>query len=81
MRRILLTGEFVPNTRSEQSSSAATLTQAIEDGGVTADELVARYCQALYARSGNFSEVAARTGLDRRTVKKHVQRSTEAAIG
>ena len=81
VRRILLTGEFVPNTRSEHSSSAAAVAQAIDDGRVTADELVARYCQALYARSGNFSEVAARTGLDRRTVKKHVQRSTEAAIG
>lgn len=41
-------------------------------GKLTADELVRRDCEELYARTLNYVEVARITGLDRRTVKKYV---------
>jgi hypothetical protein len=59
------------------SPVSTDLLAALRAGSLTADALVATYCRRLYGRSGNFSEVAERTSLDRRTVKKHVQRLTE----
>ena len=48
------------------------LLAASGDGAWKAEELVARYCAALYARLGTYEAVAERVGLDRRTVKRHV---------
>jgi transcriptional regulator with PAS, ATPase and Fis domain len=79
VRRILLTGEFAPNARAQAASPAAALVRGIEDGALSADKIVARYCLLLYERLGNYSEVAAKTGLDRRTVKKHVESAASPA--
>jgi DNA-binding NtrC family response regulator len=84
VRRILLTGRNVATgndaaARSAPGAAEGDLVDALRRGALSADNLVAGYCRLLYARSGNFSEVAARTGLDRRTVKKHVQRMTGSA--
>lgn len=64
IRRIMLTGSYLviePEPPADLSSST-----------MTAKELVAKYCSDLYATYGNYGEVARRTGLDWRTVKKHV---------
>ena len=45
---------------------------AVEGGSLTAKELVEKYCRDLYDTYGNYGEVARRTGLDWRTVKKNV---------
>ena len=42
------------------------------DGGITARELLSRYCTAVYARTGSYQETARRLALDRRTVRQHV---------
>ena len=52
----------------------AWLDEAAE-GRLTADELLGHYCRQLYDRHGSYEEVARRTALDRRTVKKHVTAS------
>ena len=71
IRRILLTGEY-QGDRSEIPVAESTLDQALESGTLTAKALVEKYCCDLYARYGNYGEVARRTGLDWRTVKKNV---------
>ena len=64
LRRILLTGSYTVSAPAPPVDlSAETL---------SAKELVARYCRDLYAVCGNYGEVARRTGLDWRTVKKHL---------
>ncbi|MEZ4466060.1 MAG: hypothetical protein R3F43_16805 [bacterium] len=46
---------------------------ALAEGELTAGQLLERYCADLYQRHGTYEQVARITGLDRRTVKKHVQ--------
>ncbi len=71
VRRILLTrryaGEPLP-----PADLAAGLHQGIDSGSLDAPSLVAAYCALLYRRHGSYEEVARRTGLDRRTAKKHI---------
>ena len=38
-----------------------------------ARDLLANYCTPFHQRCGNYQEVARRTGLDRRTVRKYLQ--------
>lgn len=40
--------------------------------GLTADELLRRYCTTVYAKTGNYEETARRLELDRRTVKSKI---------
>lgn len=44
----------------------------LEAGSLTAEQLLNQYCRLLYDRCGTYEEVARRTGLDRRTVKKRI---------
>jgi hypothetical protein len=73
VRRILVTGSY----RGEKTRAAAThadsgLLSAIDNGELDARQLLAGYCRLLYQRHGTIEEVARRTRLDRRTVRKHL---------
>lgn len=72
IRRIMLTGTYSGDTVAEPADEIA-LEQAVEAGNLTAKELVEKYCCDLYETYGNYGEVARRTGLDWRTVKKNVK--------
>jgi hypothetical protein len=50
----------------------ARLLAGIEAGLLDAEALLSAYCNLLYQREGTYEEVARRTRLDRRTVKKHI---------
>jgi DNA-binding NtrC family response regulator len=76
VRRVLLTGTCGPAIAAA-SSGRPMLAQLLAETTLPAEELVQRYCAELYARSQSYVEVARITGLDRRTVKKHV----DAALG
>ncbi len=69
VRRVLLTGAYAPGT---DRSDTAEMPSGWRDGTWTAAELLATYCRRLYDRFGSYEEVARRTGLDRRTVKRHI---------
>ncbi len=73
IRRIVLTGTYTGDTGVAPSEEIA-LSEAIGVGCLTAKELVEKYCRDLYDLYGNYGEVARRTGLDWRTVKKNVTR-------
>ena len=76
VRCVLLTGEYRGdnNTSSDEDAWLA----ALERGDLSANELTSGYCQRLFRRYGSYGEVARRTGLDWRTVKKYVE-STSAS--
>ncbi|MCB1102740.1 MAG: hypothetical protein KDL10_10275 [Kiritimatiellae bacterium] len=70
LRRILVTGAYVPGVAS--GSDRSGWLKAAATGKLTAEQLMAAYCAALWRKDGNYEEVGRRTGLDRRTVKKYV---------
>ncbi len=53
---------------------ADRLAAGIESGTIDAQSLLSGYCYLLYRRCGTYEAAARRCGLDRRTVKKHVNR-------
>ena len=74
VRRILLTGTYRGEAKKADATPLAGLLEGVERGDLSARDLLARYCALIYDRVGRYEEVARRTGLDRRTVKKHVER-------
>jgi transcriptional regulator with GAF, ATPase, and Fis domain len=73
VRRILLTGRYEGDKGAALQDAELDLTQTMESGGVSVQELTALYCRRLFARFGSYGEVARKTGLDWRTVKKYVE--------
>jgi len=77
VRRVLLTGHYEGIETPEESADDATLESVLHDGEMTATELTSRYCRMLYERLGSYEQVARRIDLDRRTVKKYIERAAE----
>ncbi len=70
VRGICLTGHYSPIChRSGQQSVDRLFTPGNEPN---AQQLVESYCQQLYLHYGTYEKVARISGLDRRTVKKHI---------
>lgn len=79
VRRVLLRGIYTGETVFREIDLDHRLIRGIERGDIDAASLVSGYCYLLYGRHGTFEEVARRTGLDRRTVKKYIQDWTASA--
>ena len=77
VRRILLTSTYRP-LEQENAAGAPEFFARMEDGALSAHQLLSGYCAFLYERYGTLAEVARRTQLDRRTVKKHVEEGRQA---
>jgi DNA-binding NtrC family response regulator len=73
VRRVLINGSCVRDEKIASGKGSA-LGARLERGELDAESLLDLYCALLYARSSSYVEVARITGLDRRTVKKHVDR-------
>jgi two-component system, NtrC family, response regulator HydG len=74
VKRIILTGCYQGMKRDlAKADNADRLSQAMQEGLLNAEALLAGYCALLYRRFGTYEEVSRRTQLDRRTVKKYVQ--------
>ncbi len=71
VRQILLKDSY----RWQQENDGQQLNEfqkKYKEGGFTAAGLLSAYCSHLYDRNGTYEKVARITGLDRRTVKKHI---------
>lgn len=72
VRRILLKHRYEGDERVVATDRASALARAVEAGTVDADALLSGYCALHYERCGNYQEVARRTGLDVRTVRRYL---------
>ncbi|MCK5528427.1 MAG: hypothetical protein KAI74_01980 [Kiritimatiellae bacterium] len=70
-RRILLKGYYEGDSAIKHDAET-TLVTDLQAGTLNANELLAGYCKILHNRYPVYGEVARRTGLDWRTVKKYV---------
>jgi hypothetical protein len=72
VRRLLINQRYIPFERTGGRELDGYLKEGITKGSMDAQTLIAGYCYLLYKRHGTFEAVAQRTGLDRRTAKKHI---------
>lgn len=79
VRRILMTRHYRGHVRSLQPDWEKEFLEKIRSGNLEVHQMVIQYCALLYQRFGTYEEVARRTGLDRRTVKKYVNPSSPAS--
>jgi transcriptional regulator with GAF, ATPase, and Fis domain len=72
-RRILLKGKYeVDRAAAASDDVEGRLMEGVKDGSLDAQKLLSHYCVLLYDRYGSYEEVARKTVLDRRTVKKYI---------
>jgi transcriptional regulator with AAA-type ATPase domain len=72
-RNIMIRRSYQPE-RLRESSGGQNLSRQLEEGCLTADELLGRYCRLVYERTGSYQETARRLELDHRTVKSRIQK-------
>ncbi len=73
IRRILITNNYTGDARNTPTDLQGKLHHGIDEGTLNAQEILSAYCTLLYQHCGTYEEVARKTKLDRRTVKKYVQ--------
>ncbi|PON15702.1 hypothetical protein C2W62_22375 [Candidatus Entotheonella serta] len=71
VRNVLIRQAYHPPKRDVQTSRDS-LTDALRQSRLTADELLRHYCTLVFAQTGSYAETARRLDLDRRTVKSKV---------
>ncbi len=71
-RRIILKGHYEGDATVRKNTAETNFLANITDGTIDATELLTGYCKMLYRRYPTYGEVARRTGLDWRTVKKYI---------
>jgi DNA-binding NtrC family response regulator len=72
VRQTLITGRYSGGTGTKATNTEDWLVSGIRDQSLNAEQLMGGYCALLYSKSRNYEEVARRTNLDRRTVRKYV---------
>ena len=70
VRKIIINNEF--SVRETAAMLTKDWLDDMKQGQLTAQELLSQYCYMLYSRFGTYEEVAEKTALDRRTVKKYI---------
>jgi len=74
VRRVLLTQRYEGESPPAAADLSEQLAAGVAAGTYSVQDLLSDYCRLLHERSGTYEEVARQTGLDRRTVKKYIQR-------
>ncbi|WP_320044736.1 sigma 54-interacting transcriptional regulator [uncultured Desulfobacter sp.] len=72
VRRVILRNAYDINEVPAPTPGTDSLTRQIQDGQLSAQELLAHYCTRLYKKHGTYEAVSRTAGLDRRTVKKYI---------
>ncbi|MDA8017915.1 MAG: sigma 54-interacting transcriptional regulator [Thermoanaerobaculia bacterium] len=81
VRNVLIRREYHPPGGQPIVSPARKLADDLECVRLTAGQLLARYCTLAYEACGSYSEAGRRLGLDRRTVRSHVDQARSERQG
>lgn len=76
IRRILISRHYRGDRKTINPDRREELIRGLDSGTLDADAVVRAYCYLLYRKYTTYEEVARRTGLDRRTVKKYILSET-----
>lgn len=72
VRSVLIKRNYVGSYRTPRADLDQRLKEGLIEGSMDAATLIRGYCRLLHQRHGTYEAVARITGLDRRTVKKHI---------
>ncbi|MCG8638803.1 MAG: sigma 54-interacting transcriptional regulator [Desulfobacterales bacterium] len=74
VRSVLLRRDYIGKQKQGRTGRTLTdeLVQGIAGQTISIPALVSGYCAVLYEKFGTYEKVARLTGLDRRTIKKHI---------
>jgi transcriptional regulator with PAS, ATPase and Fis domain len=72
VRRVILRNSYETDEAPAPESKDDSLTRQIQEGRLSAQDLLILYCTRLYEKHGTYEAVARIAGLDRRTVKKYI---------
>ena len=73
VRSVLLRRDYPGKQESQDPSLSESLCRGIQARNLPVADLLSGYCTLLYDTWGTYEKVARKTGLDRRTVKKHIR--------
>lgn len=75
VRNVILRRQYEPLRRlSSKQSISQRLSERMEQGTISADQLIEHYCTLTYSKTMSYVETSRRLGLDRRTVKARVNK-------
>ncbi|HEV7763420.1 MAG TPA: sigma 54-interacting transcriptional regulator [Thermoanaerobaculia bacterium] len=72
VRSVMLRGSYEPSSNATTGDARRRIADNVVAGAFTADDLLRNYCTLLYAKTRNYSQVAEKLGVDRRTVRAKV---------
>jgi transcriptional regulator with GAF, ATPase, and Fis domain len=74
IRRVIVKRHYSGDKVVTEEGTKSKFFAEIESGHINADNVLANYCIILYEKHGTYEDVARITQLDRRTVKKYIQK-------
>ncbi len=77
VRNVMIHNRYTPPERVEREIAdepCQRLLTLVEQGALTAEDLLRQYCTMVYARLGSYEQTAKQLGLDRRTVKAKIDK-------
>ncbi len=75
VRRVIIKRDYEGDNANMPADLAVRFFADIDEGRLNAQQVLAGYCARLYQKYGTYEQVARITRLDRRTVKKHIQKN------
>ena len=75
LRNVMIRGKYRASNVASRASLKPDFTTRIQEGTLTADELLGYYCTLVYQQTGSYEKAAKRLGMDRRTVKSKIEAS------
>src|SRR5256712_1579385 len=79
VRNVMIRGEYRP-PRAGSPSARRRIADEVTGGGLSAEDVLRRYCTLVYADTGSYQETGRRLGLDRRTVREKIDAALLAEL-